>query len=145
MHFKIQLVIDNDQGEITTEDMIHLDRLDGQGSMVGLSLIESKQLLKSLQRKIVLCQSQVFSDAQKYCACCSRKRRIKSYHTIQFRTLFGIVTLPSIRLYHCACDDALSTTFSPSAQWLPEHNSPELQYIETKWASLMSYGLTAKL
>ena len=27
--------------------------------------------------------------------------------------------------------------------WLPEHNSPELQYIETKWASLMSYGLSA--
>ena len=64
MHFKIQLVIDNDQGEITTEDVIHLDRQDGQGSMIGLSLIESKQLLKSLQRKIVLCQSQAYCDAQ---------------------------------------------------------------------------------
>jgi hypothetical protein len=29
--------------------------------------------------------------------------------------------------------------------WLPEHNSPELQYIETKWASLMSYGMTVDL
>ena len=146
MNFKIQLVIDDDQGEITTEDVIHFERNVGQNSIVGLSLMESKHILKSLQQQVVLRQAQAYSNAQKNCSCCSHTRRIKSYHTIQFRTLFGIVAIPSIRLYHCACDkNGTSKTFSPLAQWLPEHASPELQYLETKWASLMSYGLTAKL
>jgi hypothetical protein len=55
------------------------------------------------------------------------------------------IAIPSVRLYHCACDESAAKTFSPLEQWLPEHVSPELQYIETKWASLMSYGLTSQL
>jgi len=35
--------------------------------------------------------------------------------------------------------------FSPISRWLLDKNSPELQYIETKWASLISYQLTAKM
>jgi len=30
------------------------------------------------------------------------------------------------------------------SQWLPDRVSPELLYLEAKWASLMSYGLTAE-
>ena len=146
MEFKIQLVIDDGQGEITIEDVIHLERQVSQNNNVGLSLVESKHLLKSLQQKIVLCQAQDFSNSQNKCPCCSHMRRVKSYHTTQFRSLFGIVAIPSIRLYHCPCENnEASKTFSPLAQWLPEHTSPELQYLETKWASLMSYELTAKL
>ena len=91
-----------------------------------------------------MCQTETFSNAQKHCSCCSHNRRVKSYHLIQFRTLFGIVAIPGLRLYHCACDDVSAKTFSPLVQLLPEHTSPELQYLETKWASLMSYGLTIR-
>ena len=142
MNFKIQLIVDDDQDQITTEDIIQFERDDN--SAVGLSLIESKALLKALQRSIVLCQAQAFSNSQRLCLC-AKKRRIKGYTTTQYRTLFGIIALPSIRLYHCDCDSTLAKTFSPLEQWLPEHVSPELQYIETKWASLMSYGLTARI
>ena len=31
------------------------------------------------------------------------------------------------------------------AERLPERSTPELLYLETKWASLMSYGMTTKL
>ncbi|HDV5711117.1 TPA: PAS domain S-box protein [Legionella pneumophila] len=54
MNFKIQLVVDDDQGQIKTEDIIQFERDDN--SIVGLSLIESKSLLKALQRSIVLYQ-----------------------------------------------------------------------------------------
>ncbi len=50
-----------------------------------------------------------------------------------------------MRLYHCACAHSSKTSFSLLSEWLPEHTSPELLYIETKWASLMSYGSTADL
>ncbi|WP_345725102.1 hypothetical protein [Herpetosiphon gulosus] len=33
----------------------------------------------------------------------------------------------------------------PLAQLLPERVSPELRYLETKWASLMAYGLATRL
>ena len=36
-------------------------------------------------------------------------------------------------------------TFSPLAEMLPDRTLPELLFLETKWASLMSYGMTSKL
>ena len=98
-----------------------------------------------LQNKIILQQSKTHLESQKICQCCYKKRRIKGYHSLQYRTLFGIVNIPSVRLFHCQCDQSTERTFSPLNQWLSDKNSPELQYIETKWASLISYQLTAKM
>jgi hypothetical protein len=39
----------------------------------------------------------------------------------------------------------MTTSFSPLAMLLPERTTPDLLYLETKWAALMSYGLTVKL
>ena len=38
-----------------------------------------------------------------------------------------------------------SQTFRPTAQWLTGHTSPELLYLETKWASLIPYAKVADL
>lgn len=62
-----------------------------------------------------------------------------------FRSVFGKLILKSPRWHHCACQPQISKTFSPLAQLLPERTTPELLYLETKWASLVSYGATAKL
>ena len=51
----------------------------------------------------------------------------------------------SPRLYHCVCRPHDTKTFSPLAELLPNHTLPELLFLETKWASLMSYGMTSKL
>jgi hypothetical protein len=61
-----------------------------------------------------------------------------------FRTLFGTVTLTSPRLYHCRCQRRKTTTFRPLNLLLTEPTAPELLFMETKWASLVSYGLTAQ-
>ncbi|MBL4868327.1 MAG: hypothetical protein JKY67_18325 [Pseudomonadales bacterium] len=106
---------------------------------------ESKQVLKSLQQRVVQSQASSFIRSKRHCPCCAKQRGIKGRHSIQYRTLFGIVVIESPRLYHCDCDEQSKGTFSLLKQWLPEHISPELKYIETKWASLMSYGMTADL
>ena len=62
-----------------------------------------------------------------------------------YSTLFGRLSLVSPRLYCCTCKTKNSRSFSPLAQALPERNSPELTYLQSKWASLMSYGLTVDL
>ena len=94
---------------------------------------------------MVLSQAEQYTQSHKACPCCHKNRRIKGYHNIQYRTLFGTVIIHSLRLYHCQCSDALTKTFSLLTAWLPEHISHELQYIETKWASYMSLTKTAAL
>ena len=61
------------------------------------------------------------------------------------RTLFGTLRLASPRWQHCGCRPQPTRTFSPLAAMLPERATPELVYLESKFAGLMSYGLTAKL
>jgi len=137
------MVVNDEDGATTFEDIIKLDKSSDTLSGIGLSLEDSKDLLKSLQNNIVNYQAQVYTHTN--CPHCEKKRRIKGNHTIQYRTLFGIVTIPSRRVYRCECEDENSKTVSILTDWLTEHNAPELQYIETKWASLMSYCMTADL
>ena len=145
MKFKIQIVLDDDQGNSQTEDIIQLEKDGNIGYCSGLSLQESKQLLNIIQEKIILTQAQEFARKNRACPCCHKKRRSKGDHFIQFRTLFGTIVIPSPRLYHCKCHEASTKTFSILQSWLPEHISPELQYIETKWASYMSFNKTSEL
>jgi hypothetical protein len=48
-------------------------------------------------------------------------------------------------LYRCQCESDERTSFSPLAELLQERSSPELVYLETKFAALVSYGLTVEL
>jgi len=145
MQFKIQVVVEDHLGETVTEDIITLDKSIDDESLVGLSLAESKRVLKQLQKSIVHQQADHYTEAHRCCPSCHKKRRIKGCYDIQYRTLFGTVTIPNHRFYHCRCSESVAKTFGVLNNWLSEHNSPELQYIETKWASLMSYGLTVDL
>lgn len=145
MQFTLQLVLRDEQGDTRTEDVFELNRPVEGPCSIGLSLQESKTLLKSLQKYIVQHQAAQYTYAHRACTCCRKLRRIKGNHTLHYRTLFGIVPMQSLRVFRCACEHEISRTVSPLTEWITEHNSSELQYIETKWASLMSYGVTAEL
>jgi len=70
MHFKIQVVIEEESGQSTLEDVVELSKGLDHKNTVGLSLLESKQLLQSLQRTIVLHQAASYSEAHQDCPCC---------------------------------------------------------------------------
>ena len=53
--------------------------------------------------------------------------------------------LSSPRFCRCGCDPSQTQTFSPLTGLLTEHTTPELLYLETKWASLVSYGMSIDL
>lgn len=145
MKISIQVIIDDEHGQTDLEEIVQLSKVMTEDALVGLSLEESKEVLKTLQSVIVQHQAHIYSETHRCCPECHKPRRIKGSTTIQHRTLFGIVSIPNQRFYHCACHSGKSKTLSALTAWLPEHNSPELQYLETKWASLMSYGLTVDL
>ncbi len=141
MHFKIQVVIENDDGRSEMAEIIELPTIRDHP---GLNLKSSKCLLKQLQAIMVRSQASDYVDRNRSCPDCGDERRIKGYRSFQYRTLFGIVPIDTPRLHQCPCSGH-DGTFSLLTGWCPDRVSPELQQLETKWSSLMAYGLTANL
>ena len=56
--------------------------------------------------------------------------------------MFGTFTFYSPRLEHCDCKRRKTTSFRPLSALLTELVAPELLYMEAKWSSLVSYGLS---
>lgn len=119
MKFNIQVVIEDEQGEIKTEEVIQLEKPHDSVNAVGLTLSESKQLLKELQTTIVLQQAKNYTNSNIICPRCHKKRRVKSQHRILYRTLFGNVSIPALRLFQCTCKISPTKTFSLLNEWLP--------------------------
>jgi hypothetical protein len=60
-------------------------------------------------------------------------------------SLFGTLRLSSPRWWHCPCVAAPIWTFRPLAGLLPERTTPELTYLQARFAGLVSYGVSATL
>lgn len=145
MKMKVQIVIESDEGEELIQDIASLARGPLSVGTLGLRLTEGKEVLQSIQHALVTQQLLGYLERERLCPHCGRARSYKGHHTIVFRTLFGKLSMPSPRLYVCGCEEVPSRSFSPLAGLLSERTAPELAYLEAKWASLMSYGLTVDL
>jgi hypothetical protein len=147
MKYAIQVVITTDKGQTETQDIASIEREDLTPTTLGLTLSEGKAILKALQA-VVRQQLTAYLETQRACAHCGHRQQSKGYHSTQVRTVFGTTPVHSLRLYRCLCQSGLSEaakTFSPLAALLPEPITPELLFLETKWAALVSYGITAQL
>ena len=144
LRFKLQLVVMADDNEVCIDDVVVLDKQHERLEHVGLSLGEAKTLLVELQRQVVTRQIAAFLTTRAACPSCGRTRGIKDHKTVVFRALFGNLQLPSPRLRRCPCQHDGQSSTSPLLELLPEHTAPELVYLESKWSSLASYGLTVQ-
>ena len=146
MKFKVQLVIESESGEIqSTQEVAQIEKGNLQPENLGLTLAQAKELLLQTQRSIASQQIAQYQKQHELCSHCDQKLRHKDKRTIIYRTSFGKLELQSQRLFHCACKEQSTRTFNPLAKLLQERTSPELLYLESKFASLMSYGLSSKL
>jgi hypothetical protein len=125
-------------------DVVVLEKACQQIEQVGLTLAEAKSLLAALQQRIVERQAAAFLARCMHCQACGTALCTKGQHSRTFRTLFGRITLMSPRLRSCQCTPHRATTFSPLMALLSEQTAPELLFMETKRASLVSYGLTVQ-
>ena len=142
---KIQVVTIGEDGREETREITSIQRTDVKPETLGLTLAEGKMILKDLQQVVVESQVSSLLLPKQTCPECGEPRCSKGNHTLSVRTVFGRLTVRSPRLYHCVCRPHDTKTFSPLAGLLPNHTLPELLFLETKWASLMSYGMTSKL
>src|SRR6266571_9526755 len=143
MRIKLQLVMCNDQGdEETVTDVITFNKNNQRIEHLGLTLAESKQLLSTLQRHLLQQQVHTFLDTCSDCPDCGTPLKLKARASRSFRTLFGTCKFSSPRLDHCDCQGPKTSSFRPLAALLTESVAPELLYMEAKWSSLVSYGMS---
>ena len=143
MRVKLQLVMCSDDGrEETVTDLVTLQKDSTRIEHLGLSLKEAKQLLHTIQHRVLQRQVDTFLDACATCQDCGTPLKVKGYQSRSFRTLFGTFKLASPRLFHCRCRRRKTTSFRPLSSLLTESVAPELLFMETKWSSLVSYGMT---
>src|SRR6202140_4833045 len=145
MVFKIQVVTIGEDGRKETREITSIRRTDVKPETLGLTLAEGKMILKDLQQVIVESQVSSLLLPKRPCPVSGEPRCSKGNPPRSVRTGLGRLTVRSPRLYHCVCRPHETKTFSPLAGLLPNHTLPELLFLETKWASLMSYGMTSKL
>ena len=143
MRVKLQLVISHDDGhEETVTDVITLNKNNERIEHLGLTLAESKQLLSTIQRHLLQQQVHTFLDARSTCPDCGTPLKLKAHGRRSFRTLFGTFTFYSPRLEDCDCTRHTPSSFRPLSALLTEPVAPELLYMEAKWSSLVSYGMS---
>ncbi len=146
LRVQLQLrIVSDDDTVIRDEVILQLDKSADRLEAVGLCLAESKDLLGRLQHAVIEAQAAAYVDRHRCCSACGRRLRGKGHYPIVFRTAFGHVPLASPRFYHCPCRPVDSTTFSPLAELFTEHTAPELLYLESRWASLIFFGMTVAL
>jgi hypothetical protein len=145
MRVKLQLVLCNDDGsEETVTDIVSLKKDYHRIEHLGLTLADSKLLLQRIQKKLLQQQIDRYLATHSQCPDCGATLKAKNYTNRSFRTLFGTFKLPSPRLVYCKCQRRKTASFRPLSALLTESVSPELLFIESKWSSLASYGLTVK-
>ena len=137
MHFRLQLIAVLDDGTEHLQEVADVARPATTLETLGLTLDESKCLLEQVQHTMIEYQVAGYLDPLRGCPDCGKNRRLKDSNRAPFRTLFGLVRVLNPRWHHCDCRVHSSKTFRPLAALLPERTSPELRYLETKWASLI--------
>ena len=150
MKFRVRVLVENADGdEVLLTENIEFERESSTVENLGLSLAESKELLRKTQQATVAEQVREFTKQSECCPHCLRKRLSKGKHPLVYRTLFGKIELESSRLFYCGCETVKelpeTKTFSPLAKALPARTSPELLYLEAKFGARISYDLSRQL
>lgn len=139
MKFKIQLVYEagEDAGS-ATEDIFAFNKASDCFEDIGMTLSQSKQILKNLQRCVVEKQLADFIRSKSL-----QGLRKKGSYPVKLKTLFGDIIFQSPRYY--SKEGEKNKTFAPLNELLPQHTTPELLFLETKWAALIPFEKTASL
>jgi hypothetical protein len=146
MRFEIQLrIVADDNSVISEGKILHFDKGDDRLEVIGLSVDEAKAALVGIQEGVVTAQAASFLARHRSCVLCGSRLLSKGPGRTRFRTAFGTIALNSPRFHRCSCKPGEARTFSPLNLLLTARIAPELLYLETRWASLVSYGMTADL
>lgn len=145
MNFRLELICVKEDGTEARREVLTLTKEQLAMETLGLTVAEGKALLTAVQTGVVEAQTTTYLAERRVCAACGKPHRSKEPRQSTVHTVFGPVTVPNPRWHRCACQQTGARTFRPTAQWLTGHTTPDLFYVETKWASLIPYAKVVDL
>jgi hypothetical protein len=135
MRIQIQFrIIDDDNRVISEDEILHFDKGADRLEAIGLSFAEAKAVLAGIQERMVRAQAASFLERHRRYALCGCDLLSKGPCRIRFCT----IALVSPRFHRCLYQPSVTKSFSPLILLFTEHTAPELLYLETRWAPLVS-------
>lgn len=109
---------------------------------LGLSLANGKAFLSQLQTQVVTAQIAAINARNRTCSDCQSQRRIKDYHVVNFRSLFGrvCVRVPRFEPLTCLCRAAAEKP-RRRERWV----SAELEFVQSQLAAALPYARSAQI
>ena len=144
MKFLVQVICVAEAAE-RHQRVFEIERENLAMETLGLSLVESKSLLQGVQEFVVAEQVADDLERRRPCPDCRKRHTSKGQGSIEVKAVFGTVEVPNPRWHRCSCQSIGPSTFRPTTRWLSGQTSPELLYLETKWASLIPYAKVVEL
>jgi hypothetical protein len=146
MQISVQVVVQTEGDEpASVTEIAHFERVGFDAGSLGLHLNEAKSLLGRLQRSIIDAQATEAIARLSVCPKCGFQPARKGHHRLAYRSVFGRLSIDSPRFSRCRYSGSGRRSVSPLANCLRKRTSPELQYLQAKFAALMSYGLTVQV
>ena len=125
-----------------------LERQDRSVADLGLTLAEGRALLAEIQSMLVSQQVEGWMAGQLACRRCRSVLAHKDSRSIVMRTVFGKVEVRSPRLWACSCSAKQGEprrSVSPLCKAVPRRVTPELAYLQAKWAAHLPYRQATEL
>ena len=145
MNVRVEMVCVSADGREQRQDVLAIERQELTMETLGMSLAESKALLEGVQKFLIVQHATEDLGQRRACPDCGQRRTTKDSGSTPVKTLFGRVDVPNPRWNRCACQTQGPRTFRPTKAWLHGRTSPEMLYLETKWASLIPFAKVADL
>ena len=115
---------------------------------MGLSLAEGRSLLAKVQNELVSKHVQRWLAGQAHCESCGAALSHKDSRSTVLRPVYGKVTVKSPRLWSCVCQVTAQTpqrVVHPLSKTLTRRVTPELEYLQAKWAAYLPYRQAAAM
>ncbi len=145
MNLRIEVVGINADGSEQRREVLTIERQELAMETLGINLSEGKALLAGVQDFVIAQQTNEYLEQQRACPDCGRQHTTKDSGSTPIKTVFGPMRVANPRWNRCPCQGDGSQTFRPMRAWLQGQTSPEMVYLETKWASLIPFAKVADL
>lgn len=125
-----------------------VERQDRSVAGLGRTLAEGRAMLAEVQSVLVSHQAAGWMEDQLACCRCGSVLAHKDSKSIVMRTVFGKVEIPSPRLRTCGCGAMQGEprrSVSPLSKAVPQRVTPELEYLQAKWAAHLPYRQAVEL
>ena len=145
MSVRVEVVCVNPDGSERRREVLTVEPRELAMETLGLSLSEGKTLLAGVQDLVVAQQAYECLEQRRVCPNCRGLYTHKDSGSTVVNTVFGRVEVANPRWNRCRCQTDGPNTFRPMRAWLNGQTSPEMLYLETKWASLIPFARVADL